>query len=84
MGRPVLANDHPHQRKVLESGGAGLVTDLSPEVSLAPMTIQPSGRAAASRWPCVVPPWVAAHRTYSVPVALFASVYRQLLPTAPW
>jgi hypothetical protein len=69
IGRPVLANDDPHQRKILESkileskilesGGAGLITDLSPEA-----------------WPRVAPSWGAAHELTPCRIALFASVCR--------
>ena len=47
MGRPVVANDHPDQREVLEASGAGLVTDLSSEGFAEAIAILLSDKAAA-------------------------------------
>jgi glycosyltransferase involved in cell wall biosynthesis len=79
MGRPVVANDHPDQREVLEASGAGLVTDLSSEGFAEAIVILLSDRIAAESMAVRGPPWVAAHRSYAALAELVSAAYSELV-----
>jgi glycosyltransferase involved in cell wall biosynthesis len=79
MGRPVVANDHPDQREVLEASGAGLVTDLSSEGFAEAIAVLLSDMAVAESMAVRGPPWVAAHRSYAVLAELVSTVYSELI-----
>jgi glycosyltransferase involved in cell wall biosynthesis len=79
MGRPVVANDHPDQREILEASGAGLITDLSPEGFAEAIAILLSDRTAAESMAVRGPPWIAAHRSYAMLAELVSSVYSELI-----
>ena len=79
MGRPVVANDHPDQREVLEASGAGLITDLSSEGFAEAIALLLSDKIAAEFMAVRGPPWVAAHRSYAVLAELVSSVYSELI-----
>ncbi|MBR1213944.1 glycosyltransferase family 4 protein [Bradyrhizobium sp. JYMT SZCCT0180] len=83
MGRPVVANDHPDQREVLEASGAGLVTDLSSEGFAEAIAILLSDKTAAESMAVRGPPWVTAHRSYAVYAELVSSVYSKLIRVTP-
>jgi glycosyltransferase involved in cell wall biosynthesis len=83
MGRPVVANDHPDQREVLEASGAGLITDLSPEGFAEAIAILLSDKAAAESMAVRGPPWVAAHRSYAIHAKLVDSIYSKLIRGGP-
>jgi glycosyltransferase involved in cell wall biosynthesis len=83
MGRPVVANDHPDQREVLEASGAGLVTDLSSEGFAEAIAMLLSDKAAAESMAMRGPPWIAVHRSYAIHAELVSSVYSQLIRMAP-
>jgi glycosyltransferase involved in cell wall biosynthesis len=79
MGRPVVANDHPDQRQVLEASGAGLITDLSSEGFAEAIAILLSDRTAAESMAMRGPPWIAAHRSYAMLAEQVSSVYSELV-----
>jgi glycosyltransferase involved in cell wall biosynthesis len=83
MGRPVVANDHPDQREVLEASGAGLITDLSSEGFAEAIAILLSDRTAAESMAVRGPPWIAAHRSYAMLAEQVSSVYSQLIRVVP-
>src|SRR5205823_1059805 len=83
MGRPVVANDHPDQREILEASGAGLITDLSPEGFAAAITILLSDRTAAESMAVRGPPWITAHRSYAMLAEVVSSVYSELIRVVP-
>jgi glycosyltransferase involved in cell wall biosynthesis len=83
MGRPVVANDHPDQREILEASGAGLITDLSSEGFAEAIATLLSDRAAAESMAARGPPWIAAHRSYAVLAELVSSVYAELIRVTP-
>jgi glycosyltransferase involved in cell wall biosynthesis len=83
MGRPVVANDHPDQREVLEASGAGLITDLSPEGFAEAIAILLSDKTAAESMAVRGPPWIAEHRSYAVYAELISSVYSKLIRVTP-
>ncbi|MGY8661352.1 glycosyltransferase family 4 protein [Bradyrhizobium sp. UFLA05-109] len=83
MGRPVVANDHPDQREVLEASGAGLISDLSPEGFAEAIAILLSNKAAAESMAMRGPPWIADHRSYAVHANLINSVYSKLVRVTP-
>jgi glycosyltransferase involved in cell wall biosynthesis len=83
MGRPVVANDHPDQREVLEASGAGVITDLSPEGFAEAIAILLSDKAAANSMAVRGPPWVAAHRSYAIHAELVGSIYSKLIRVGP-
>jgi glycosyltransferase involved in cell wall biosynthesis len=66
MGRPVVANDHPEQRLIIEGSGAGLCVPWD-EVRFAEAILELLGdRAEAERRGAQGRDWVARHRVYSV------------------
>lgn len=79
MGRPVVANDHPDQREVLEASGAGLISDLSPAGFAEAIATLLSNKAAAESMAVRGPPWIAEHRSYAVHAELINSVYSKLV-----
>ncbi|WLA67668.1 glycosyltransferase family 4 protein [Bradyrhizobium diazoefficiens] len=79
MGRPVVANDHPDQREVLEASGAGLITDLSSEGFTDAIATLLSDRGAAEAMAMRGPPWIAAHRSYAKLAEEVSSVYSELV-----
>lgn len=79
MGRPVVANDHPDQREVLEASRAGLITDLSSEGFAEAIAILLADKAAAESMAARGPPWVAAHRSYANHAVLVDSIYSKLI-----
>ncbi|WP_035724447.1 glycosyltransferase family 4 protein [Bradyrhizobium sp. ARR65] len=83
MGRPVVANDHPDQREILEASGAGLITDLSSQGFAEAIAILLSDKAAAESMAARGPPWIAAYRSYSVHAELVSSVYSKLTRVTP-
>jgi glycosyltransferase involved in cell wall biosynthesis len=83
MGRPVVANDHPDQREILEASGAGLITDLSPEGFAEAITILLSDRTAAESMAVRGPPWITAHRSYAMLAEVVSSVYSELIRVVP-
>lgn len=83
MGRPVVANDHPDQREVLEASGAGLISDLSPEGFAEAIVVLLSDKAAAESMAMRGPPWIAEHRSYAVHAELISSVYSKLVRVTP-
>lgn len=83
MGRPVVANDHPDQREVLEASGAGLITDLSSEGFAEAIDVLLSDKTAAESMAMRGPPWIAAHRSYAVHAELVSSVYSRLIGVTP-
>ena len=83
MGRPVVANDHPDQREVLEASGAGLISDLSPEGFAEAIAVLLSDKAAAEFMAMRGPPWIAQHRSYAVHADLISSVYSKLVRVTP-
>lgn len=83
MGRPVVANDHPDQREVLEASGAGLISDLSPEGFAEAIATLLSDKAAAESMAMRGPPWIAQHRSYAVHAELISSVYSKLVRGTP-
>ncbi len=83
MGRPVVANDHPDQREILEASGAGLITDFSPEGFAEAIAMLLSDRTAAESMAMRGPPWIATHRSYALHAELVSSVYSELIRVAP-
>jgi glycosyltransferase involved in cell wall biosynthesis len=83
MGRPVVANEHPDQREVLEASGAGLVTDLSPEGFTDAIATLLSDKSAAESMAARGPPWIAAHRSYGKLAQEVSSIYSELIRTVP-
>lgn len=83
MGRPVVANDHPDQREILEASGAGLITDLSSEGFAEAIATLLSDRTVAESMAGRGPPWIAAHRSYAVLAELVSSVYAELVRVRP-
>lgn len=83
MGRPVVANDHPDQREVLEASGAGLITDLSPEGFTNAIATLLSDRTAAESMAMRGPPWIAAHRSYARLAEEVSSIYSELIRAVP-
>jgi glycosyltransferase involved in cell wall biosynthesis len=82
MGRPVVATDHPDQRRVIEDSGAGTIVEAS-AAALARGVIhllRDPGRAEAmgARGPA----WVAANRNYAVLSEDVRRVYDGLLASA--
>ena len=79
MGRPVVATDHPDQRRALEESGAGMIVDRTPE-AFADATCRLLGDpAAAEAMGARGPAWVAANRHYAAISARVGSVYDRLL-----
>jgi glycosyltransferase involved in cell wall biosynthesis len=79
MGRPVVANDHPDQREILQASGAGLIADLSSEGFAEAIGKLLSNRAAAEAMAVRGPPWIAAHRSYGPLAGRVSSVYSDML-----
>jgi glycosyltransferase involved in cell wall biosynthesis len=77
MGRPVVASEHPDQRRVIEASGAGVVTadaDAFAAAILALLADPAGAEAMGARGPG----WVAAHRDYRVINAAVEAVYDRL------
>ena len=79
MGRPVVASDHPDQRRVIEGNGAGVIVPANAEAFAeaiaAFLADPPRADAMGARGPA----WVAAHRDYAVISRTVAAVYDRLL-----
>ena len=79
MGRPVVANDHPDQRRVIAASGGGVCVpweesrfaDALHTLLQAPDLAEEMGNKGRA--------WVAAHRTYSVIAGQVDAVLRDLL-----
>ena len=79
MGRPVVASDHPDQRRVIEESGAGLLAPLTADGFADAILALLADPASAEAMGAKGPPWVAAHRDYAVLSEMVAAVYDRLL-----
>jgi len=79
MGRPVVASDHPDQRRVIEQSGAGLIVSNGPESFAAAILGLLANPGDAEAMGARGPAWVAAHRDYAVLSRTVAEVYDRLL-----
>ena len=82
LGLPVVANDQPDQHRVLTESGAGITVAMNVgEFSAAILRIlqDPSLASGMSK---SGPPYVAAHRSYTLIGARVASVYHKMWANA--
>jgi glycosyltransferase involved in cell wall biosynthesis len=83
MGRPVVASEHPDQRRVIEASGAGLVVPLDAgafaEAAAALLADPERAEAMGARGPA----WVAAFRDYAAISKTVAAIYDRLLERRP-
>ena len=79
MGRPVVAGDHPDQRRVIEESGAGLIAPATAEGFAAAITHLLAAPAEAEAMGARGPAWVAEHRDYAAISEAVAEVYDRLL-----
>jgi glycosyltransferase involved in cell wall biosynthesis len=66
LGRPVVANDHPEQRLLIEESGAGLYVPWDEEAFAQAIIRLMQDTALASKMSKLGPPYVAKHREYGV------------------
>jgi len=78
MGRPVVANDHPDQTRVIWESGAGVCVPCTAEGFAAGIMnlLRDPGHAAAAG--CRGPAWVRRHRSYAQLAENVALVYQQM------
>jgi glycosyltransferase involved in cell wall biosynthesis len=84
LGRPVVATDHPEQRRVLAESGAGICVPFD-EKELAEAILELLAHPeAAEDMGARGRAWVEANRSYSIIADRLDAVYRQLagLPAA--
>ena len=79
MGRPVVATDHPDQRRVIEESGAGVIVDPTAQAFAAAITPLLSDPEGAEAMGALGPPWVAAHRDYAAISRAVTLVYDAIL-----
>ena len=79
MGRPVVAGDHPDQRRVIEDSGAGVIVPPTAEAFAAAISALLADPAGAEAMGARGPAWVAAHRDYAALSRTVEAVYDQLL-----
>jgi glycosyltransferase involved in cell wall biosynthesis len=83
MGRPVVAGDHPDQRRVIESSGAGVIASPGCEAFAAAILGLLADPVRAEAMGARGPPWVAAHRDYAHISRTVEAVYDRLLRRSP-
>jgi glycosyltransferase involved in cell wall biosynthesis len=79
MGRPVVANDHPEQRLLIEESGAGFCVPWNEKAFAGAIVELMKNPARARRMGERGPPYVAKHREYRI---IAQSVERELLRIA--
>ena len=79
MGRPVVANDHPEQRLLIEESGAGICVAWDEEAFADAIVELMKNPGRAREMGERGPPYVAKHREYSI---IARSVERELLRIA--
>jgi len=79
LGRPVVANEHPDQAKILRESGAGILVPYDPDAwAAAIVQILGDGQSAAAMGERG-PPYVRAHRTYEELVPRMEAKYLELV-----
>ncbi len=79
LGKPVVANDHPDQSRVLAESGAGLCVSWSAQDFADAIVRLLSDEAGAAAMGARGPAWVKANRTYDVLAAQVMARYRELV-----
>lgn len=82
LGLPVVANDLPDQKTLLEESGAGLcvASEVAPFARAIVRLLRSPELAATLR--VNGPPYIAQHRSYASLARQVADVYRRLFPAA--
>ena len=79
IGRPVVANVHPEQSKIIAESGAGICVDWSAEEFASAIIRLLDDPAMAEEMGARGREYVRAHRTYSVVTPIVSAIYRHLL-----
>jgi glycosyltransferase involved in cell wall biosynthesis len=82
MGRPVVASDHPDQRRVIEESRAGVIAPRTAEGFAAAISALLADPERAEVIGARGPAWVAAHRDYAAISGTVARVFDDLLGRA--
>jgi glycosyltransferase involved in cell wall biosynthesis len=79
LGRPVVANTHPEQSRIIAESGAGLCVDWSAEAFAAAIVQLLDDPPAAERMGALGREYVRNHRIYPVVAPRVVAEYRRLL-----
>jgi glycosyltransferase involved in cell wall biosynthesis len=80
MGKPVVANDHPDQRKVIEDSGAGVCTAFDPAQFAQGVSQILSMRDAPATMGLRGKAYVANNRSYAIIASRLYQIYCTFLP----
>ncbi len=79
MGRPVVGNPHPYQSQLIETTGAGIIAEMSPQAFAAAILSLFGEAHAANARAAAAPAWIRAHLSYEVTAERVGAVYARLL-----